>query len=279
MSSRNFAALLPKAQALAPPSTGYRSLGRRVTMPALLLTALLGLGSAEPASSAQAPSRAQVSAIVAVLRADPDLKDTQSTKVLRWKNAGLEEPNAKQVNPSWFARLLQWIRDAFGAVAEATRWLMWLLGALLLALAIVSIRHWISRRSQATAPAGLEPPARVGALDVRPQTLPARIGAEARVLWLRGDGRTALSLLYRGALSRLIHVHCVPIRAAHTEAECLQLAQGRLQTDATAFFSRLVGVWQLSVYGARDPDSAGVLSLCDDFDRVLDRSMRAVAER
>ena len=271
MSSRNFAALSPKALALTPLSTGYRSLGRRVMMPALVLTALLSLGSVEPASSAQVPSRAQVSSIVAVLRADPDLKDTQSTKVLRWKNAGMEDPNAKQVNPSWFARLLQWIRDAFGAVAEAARWLMWLLGALLLALAIVSIRHWISRRSQASAPTGLAPPSRVGALDVRPQTLPARIGAEARALWLRGEGR--------GALSRLIHVHCVPIRAAHTEAECLQLAQGRLQTDASAFFSRLVGVWQLSVYGARDPDSAGVLSLCDDFDRVLDRSAPAVGER
>ncbi|HEX4584292.1 MAG TPA: DUF4129 domain-containing protein, partial [Burkholderiaceae bacterium] len=94
-------------------------------------------------------------------------------------------------------------------------------------------------------------------------------GAHARALWLRGEQRAALSLLYRGALSRLIHVYSVPIRGAHTESECVSLAQGRLQQDSSAFFARLVSVWQLAVYAGRTPEAAGVLSLCDQFDLVL----------
>ena len=73
----------------------------------------------------------------------------------------------------------------------------------------------------------------------------------------------------RGALSRLIHVYAVPILTAHTEAECLRLAQGRLEPGQIAFFARLVGIWQLAVYAARDPEPADVLSMCDEFDRFL----------
>jgi hypothetical protein len=117
----------------------------------------------------------------------------------------------------------------------------------------------------------------VGTLDVRPESLPDRIGAAAQVLWLQGRHRSALSLLYRGALSRLIHGYAVPIRAAHTEAECLTLAQKGLAAEQRGFLGELVRVWQLAVYGARNPDDNRVLELCKDFDRILDppRALRA----
>jgi len=75
-----------------------------------------------------------------------------------------------------------------------------------------------------------------------------------------------LSLLYRGALSRLVHQHAVPIRAASTEGECVALAAARLAPERSAFFGRLVSAWQLAVYGARLPESSSVLALCADFD-------------
>jgi hypothetical protein len=216
--------------------------------------------------------RAQVSAIVQALRADPDLKDTQPTRILRRKPAQHRAPDAKPPDQSWFTRLVRWVDDAFGWIAETARWLMWLLGALLVALLAVSSRRWILERADPDAAVGLALPSRVGALDVRPETLPDRIGTAARALWLRGERRSALSLLYRGALSRLIHNYRIPIRAAHTEAECLGLAQGHLGPDQSAFFARLVGIWQLAVYGARDPEPGDVMSVCDEFDRFLGRS-------
>ena len=103
-------------------------------------------------------------------------------------------------------------------------------------------------------------------LDIRPETLPDAVGAAAAQLWQQGEHRAALSLLYRGALSRLVHGHAVPIRAASTEGECVALARSRLDAQAAAFFARLVAAWQLAVYGARLPDALQVTEMCREFD-------------
>jgi hypothetical protein len=241
----------------------------QVGLTAAAAVLMLGLVGAAPARSGELPTRSELSAIVETLRADPDLKATQRTKVLRLKRSEPEAPQAPQAPPSWWLQWVRWIREALGWLAETTRWLIWLLGALALALIVVSVRRWARERADAEADSSPPPPSHVGALDVRPGSLPDRIGAHARALWLRGEHRAALSLLYRGALSRLIHVYAVPIRAAHTESECVRLAQGRLQAEVSAFFARLVSIWQLAVYGGRDPEAAGVLSLCDQFDLLM----------
>jgi hypothetical protein len=87
-----------------------------------------------------------------------------------------------------------------------------------------------------------------------------------------------LSLLYRGALSRLVHVHALPIRAANTEGECVALAHDRLDAPRAAFFARLVGVWLPAVYGGRMPEAAQALGLCDEFDRQLTPAPALAAE-
>ena len=65
------------------------------------------------------------------------------------------------------------------------------------------------------------------------RAFPPDIGAAARALWDRGEHRAALALLYRGMLSRLAHVHRVPIRDSSTEGDCLALAASHL-TETTA---------------------------------------------
>jgi len=232
-------------------------------------------GPANPARLAAAvpgppalPPRAQVSTIIDGLRRDPDLQETRLNKTLRWKKDGGDEQKKPVADSAWNG-LVRWIAGALQWLAEAGRWLVWLLGALAVALLALLLRRWMRERADAESPARAALPSRVGTLDVRPESLPERIGAEARALWLSGAHRAALSLLYRGALSRLIHVHAVPIRAANTEDECLRLARASLEQERSAYFARLVGTWRLAVYAARDPEGSGVLGLCDDFDRVL----------
>jgi hypothetical protein len=116
-------------------------------------------------------------------------------------------------------------------------------------------------------------------LDIRPESLPDDVGAAAAALWKRGEHRAALSLLYRGALSRLVHDHAVPIRAATTEGECLELARRALDADRGEFFTRLVRAWQLAVYGARLPEDADALALCRDFALHLRAAPQAEAGR
>ncbi len=110
-----------------------------------------------------------------------------------------------------------------------------------------------------------EAPTHVRALDIRPASLPEDIGAAAAALWQRGETTAALSLLYRGALSRLVHVHRVPIRAASTEGECLALARPRLAPAPAAYVAQLVELWQRTIYAGQRPAGPEVLALCEAF--------------
>ncbi|HEX4584934.1 MAG TPA: hypothetical protein VH183_08905, partial [Burkholderiaceae bacterium] len=118
---------------------------------------LLGLACAGPVRPAELPSRSELDAIVKTLRADPDLKTTQRAKVLRLKKSPSKE-QAPQAPPAWWLQLMRWIGEAFGWLAETARWLIWLLGALAVALIAVSVRRWARERADAVADLSPPPP-------------------------------------------------------------------------------------------------------------------------
>jgi hypothetical protein len=116
------------------------------------------------------------------------------------------------------------------------------------------------------------PPTHVRDLDIRPESLPAEIGAAARALWDRGEHRAALALLYRGMLSRLAHVHRVPIRDSSTEGDCLSMVASHLTQRKREYMVLLVRVWQRFVYGGEDVEPSTVYALCHDFAPALDHA-------
>lgn len=213
-----------------------------------------------------APTREAVQAARDQVRKDPNLGGTRQEQTLRFKDMKdwKSTPDKREPSPPWLVGLVRWI-------ADAGRLVVWALGAVVVAFFLVGLRHWIRVRGDMVQAKTLRLPSHVRELDIRPESLPEQIGAAARDCWLRGEHHAALSLLYRGALSRLVHDHAVPIRAASTEGECVQLARRGLSQPQGDFFARLVGAWQLAVYGARMPDAASVLGLCDDFDAHLAR--------
>jgi len=189
-------------------------------------------------------TREQVRAAADKVRADPNMPGTKTEKKLRFKERDEEEEEPEKKTDS-----LDWLRDFVRAVAEGARWLIWGLAALALAWLVVRLHRWIRVRAGGARPGKAQLPSHVGSLDIRPESLPDDIGNAAAGLWQRGQHRPALSLLYRGALSRLVHAHAVPVRAASTEGECVALAATRLSPHAQAFFVRLVDAWQLAAYG------------------------------
>ena len=98
-----------------------------------------------------------------------------------------------------------------------------------------------------------------------------------RALWVAGERRAALSLLYRGALSRLVHSYQVAIGDSSTEGDCLRLARAALPAERGDFVATLVSAWQLAVYGDRPLANEQVLGLCDDFERMLPALASAAA--
>ncbi len=228
---------------------------------ALCIALMLAPLHSSHAAPGDAPPRAEVEAAAAQVAKDPNLPGRVTEKKLRFRDDEKPEKPRDAASDSW-----TWLVDLLRWMSEAGRLLVWLAGAVAVAMLLVGIRRWVKARADAAMPTRALIPSHVQSLDIRPESLPRDVGAAAAQLWQQGEHRAALSLLYRGALSRLVHDHDVPIRAATTEGECVTLATARLDAGAGQFFTRLVRAWQLAVYGDRMPIDHDALALCREFD-------------
>ena len=244
--------------------SGYVGRTFRSGIAAAILAAAMAIAAGSPASAAQeapppagAPDRAAIARALETVKADPNLATERTIKTLRWK---LKPSDRSSKRPAW----LSWIAGLFAWLGESIRVLVWVAALGLAGLLAIYLAR-IARTRLASAGADtFVAPTHVRDLDIRPESLPDDIGAAARQLWERGEQRAALALLYRGMLSRLAHVHRVPIRESSTEGDCLELASAQLPARSE-YLARLVRAWQRLGYGHEPVDSTTVYSLCDDF--------------
>jgi hypothetical protein len=212
----------------------------------------------------ETPTSQEIQQAVEKLKADPDLAGTRKIRHMVWDRE--REPRERQPERRWFS----WITDLFAWIGQASQLAVWVLlaaGAALLAVVLLRIF-----RSPHPGKRGklFAPPTHVQDLDIRPESLPPDIGAAARALWDRGEPRAALALLYRGMLSRLVHVHAVPIRDSSTEGDCLRLLEGGADAGRIAYATRLIRTWQRAIYGGVSIETSLVHELCAGFATHLD---------
>lgn len=237
---------------------------------AAALALLLTLGGAMPAHSAPAtatpeaapPSDAQIEAAVNTLKDDPNLFSKRKIRTLHW--IGNSRPAPAQ-RPGWLA----WLDELFEWLTETARVLVWAVCAVLVGILVVFLIRVVRERRDERIGVGFVAPTHVRDLDIRPESLPDDVGAASFELWRAGEHRAALALLYRGCLSRLAHVHAVPVRDSTTEGECVLLAAGHLRPDSAAYVSQLVRTWQRAVYRGEDPAADVVAPLCSGFGPAL----------
>jgi hypothetical protein len=241
----------------------------------LVLAAVVALaplaGAAQPEApppAGVAPSRPEIRKALEKVADDPNLATERTVNMLRFKQreAVTDEPWWWR----WANAAARWFGGLFAFIAESGRLVMWVLGALGAALLVFYVTRLVRTRGIPRVPNPFAAPSHVRDLDIRPESLPDDVGAAALALWQRGEQRAALALLYRGLLSRLVHVHAVPIRASSTEGECLTLARPRLGEQSARYTAQLVEVWAAAVYGAREPAAGTVQALCADFAPALD---------
>jgi hypothetical protein len=232
----------------------------------LLLGGLLCAAPCALAQQAEPPRLDEVAAAREALRGDPNLGNERTINTLRWHSS--DEVEETPNTPRW----LQWIFGLFRWIGQSGRFIVWVLAGLLAAAIIVYLLRLLRDRRpfEATGP-GLAP-THVRELDIRPESLPADIGAAARALWDGGEARRALALLYRGMLSRLAHAHAAPVRESTTEGESVVLARGCLPPSGGDFAAALVRTWQFAVYGGHMPDTTSVHALCAGFAPALDHA-------
>jgi hypothetical protein len=113
-----------------------------------------------------------------------------------------------------------------------------------------------------------ELPSELFGLDVRAESLPDDIAAEALLQLRQGQLRRALSLLYRGSLIRLISEHQLDIPGSATEGECQRLVERRRGAEEADFFSRLTQLWLITAYAHILPEAQQIERLCHDWQQV-----------
>lgn len=217
------------------------------------------------ATPADAPELDEIAIAIETVKKDPNLGGERTMKMLRWRDRAKPQ---KPTDLSWVA----WIGGLFSWVGQSSRYLIWVVVVVLAAWIAIYLLRAIREKASAGSIDPFVAPTHVRNLDIRPESLPPNIGRAARALWDKGEHRAALSLLYRGLLSRLTHVHRVPIRDSSTEGDCLLLIEDRVSRNTHAYAARLVAEWCGFVYGGTVTDASTVHALCDEFGGALDRA-------
>jgi hypothetical protein len=185
----------------------------------------------------------------------PDL--SQQKELTRWHYIGPSSDNAARRDVGAF-----WLQLSL-LLGQASALILWVAGLLLVAAAVYYLLRLVPEPRLRGGP-GYRPPDALFGFDLVPESLPADVAGAARELARDGRLREALSLLYRGALSALVHRYHLQLSPGDTEGDCT-LAVRRTLPVSEDYFSRLVDAWQALAYAARLADASGIERLCDEW--------------
>jgi hypothetical protein len=191
---------------------------------------------------------------------DPVFGSSREVERWRWRTRESKD-ETERTDLGW----LDGVLDVFATLIQFAGWIA--IAAVVVAMVVLLLR--IAGPVQRVA-ARAAPPAELFGLEIAPESLPPDVGAAALAACRAGDARGALSLLYRGALSALVHRHAVEIAAGAVEADVLQRARGVLQPGAVAWLDRLLAQWIAVAWARSAPDLDAVAALAGDYGRHLD---------
>ena len=106
------------------------------------------------------------------------------------------------------------------------------------------------------------PPKVVLGMEVTPESLPDDILAQARLYWGQGKPKLALSLLYRGALTKLITEKEVAIEGSDTESECVEQVERATPGILSSYFKALSVQWMKAAYSREEVKGEDFEGLC-----------------
>lgn len=109
------------------------------------------------------------------------------------------------------------------------------------------------------------PPTMVMGMAVTPESLPEDLLGQAKAYWSKGQPKLAMSLLYRGALTKLITEKEVAIENSDTESECLAQVQQAVPGAMANYFKSLSAHWMRIAYSREDLPREEFESLCANW--------------
>ncbi|AVP97883.1 hypothetical protein C7S18_12045 [Ahniella affigens] len=188
---------------------------------------------------------------------DKEFGDRKRDEVHRFRFH--REPKKREYEPQ-----SNWL----GGVGEFLARVLQVLGWILLAVLIGAVIYLIVRLTgglEQDIGSGKSGPKILFGLQIAPESLPDDIGQTALELIRQGQVREALSLIYRGALSHLVHVRKLRVSAGATESEVATLSKRVLGSASAAYFAEVLAHWIDIAYGGRLPDVQAITRLAERF--------------
>jgi hypothetical protein len=262
--------------------------GKRGAVTAAILVALLSPAAfPQPAAAGEPAAAKSAQREIAEVLKEPEFPHARETWTwrVRWPEWDL---------PEWL-RWPEWLRFKGGGgtagegpwaeiLATLVKVVFWTAVAVALAWALYQLARRLPYLIEPRAER-IEPPPVLFGLDIAPETLPPDIAGTAARLLGAGRMREALSLLYRGALSSLVHAGGIALQPGDTERDCVHRARAVLPREGHAYFVELVAAWETTAYAGRLPDAgraqALVASWTAHFAPVLqvEKSFETAADR
>jgi len=219
-------------------------------------------GSAEDEEATPAPMR-PIQPPSTVLSPEERDVDEEIEEILDHEDFGGEETRMvwRTRNPTEESTADLGFLGAFAAqLGEIALWIVMI-------VAIGVLMAWIVRAGRIVSVPqrddGIAPPTELFGLDLRPESLPDDVAATARRLLDSGDRIGALSLLYRGALVRLVHGFALELPDGATENDCVRAV--RAVGGPSRWFEGLTGAWQSEAYAHREVAEGVVTELIDGW--------------
>ncbi len=246
---------------------------------AILIFLALPLLAIAPADKLRADTaftpEASQQQITEILESD-DFNQMQDKTGLRWVESNRQNELQEDPHPAWLTRQLErldkWIKQSpfMNGILNVLSTVPNLLEAVLWGTVIASVVFLIYRFRHTIMPGWLgqapekkaQRPTHLFGLELDQLSLPEDVLAQSRHLWHQQKQREALSLLYRAALSHLIHEDQVLLKDSHTEAECVALCRRQVITSRSDFFQNLTQHWITLAYAHQLPDDRGFETLC-----------------
>jgi len=239
---------------------------RRVSMKAAaaraaaVVAVVSALACAGFPGDAAAQATAPREAVREVLK-DKAFDQTRETREWRYTGRGLGRDVIEEKKKGARGGMSFW--ENFGIfMAELMRAALWIAAGGALLWLVVQIARRFSGW-EGFGRAGRRPPAIVFGLDIRPESLPGDVAGVAAGLARAGRLREALSLLYRGAISALVHGGGLEIEPGVTEEECARRVARLAARERSRYFGELVTAWQAVAYGQRALEPAAAVALCE----------------
>ena len=228
----------------------------------VLLLGLCGALLSPQVPADKAPDLIADKQLIEKIAADPEFGEVETRKV--WQPIEKEKPKADN---NWAEKLrafFEWLEKVLPALGLFLKVVLILLIVALIAWLMVRFTSWLdwlnlpgrgkSRKKT--------PPSSLFGLELGRDSLPDDVAATALQLLDNEQIREAISLLFRAALSHMVHHSELPISDSSTEGECLLLAESHRPAAELGYFRELTNTWLLLAYAHQPPSTAQTRELC-----------------